>query len=165
MSARPVAVLKFGGTSLATPQVRDLAHEMGLIVADKHDSQDICFVPTGRYTDIIGRLRPNAVEPGDIVDLQGRVITIQTADTNPSKPDPAMLRHAAAECGLAPCDIVMVGDTAYDMTMASAARTGAVGVSWGYHSLDELNKAGAQVVLDTFDNITEVLDTLTGVRG
>ena len=98
-------------------------------------------------------------------DLQGRFITIQTADTNPSKPDPAMLRHAAAECGLAPCDIVMVGDTAYDMTMASAARTGAVGVSWGYHSLDELNKAGAQVVLDTFDNITEVLDTLTGVRG
>ena len=43
-------------------------------VADKQDSQDICFVPTGRYTDIIGRLRPNAMEPGDIVDLDGRVI-------------------------------------------------------------------------------------------
>jgi tRNA-specific 2-thiouridylase len=43
-------------------------------VADKHDSQDICFVPTGRYTDIIGRLRPNAIEPGDIVDLAGRVV-------------------------------------------------------------------------------------------
>ncbi|MEA3149823.1 MAG: tRNA-uridine 2-sulfurtransferase, partial [Gammaproteobacteria bacterium] len=38
------------------------------------DSQDICFVPTGRYTDIIGRLRPNAIEPGDIVDLDGHVI-------------------------------------------------------------------------------------------
>jgi tRNA-specific 2-thiouridylase len=45
-----------------------------LEVADKHDSQDICFVPTGRYTDVIGRLRPNAIEPGDIVDLDGRVI-------------------------------------------------------------------------------------------
>ena len=44
-------------------------------------------------------------------------------------------------------------------------RYAAVGVSWGYHSLDELNKAGAQVVLDTFDNLTEVLDALTGVRG
>ena len=43
-------------------------------VADKHDSQDICFVPTGRYTDIISRLKPNAMEPGDIVDLDGRVL-------------------------------------------------------------------------------------------
>ena len=45
-----------------------------LEVADKQDSQDICFVPTGRYTDIIGRLRPNAMQPGDIVDLDGRVL-------------------------------------------------------------------------------------------
>ena len=97
--------------------------------------------------------------------LDGRFITIQTADTNPSKPDPSMLRRAATDCGLAASDIVMIGDTAYDMAMAAAARTGAVGVSWGYHSLDELNKAGAQVVLDTFDNLTEVLDALTGVRG
>ena len=101
----------------------------------------------------------------DSHDLKGRFVTIQTADDNPSKPDPSMLRRAAADCGLPPCDIVMIGDTAYDMAMAAAARTGAVGVSWGYHSLDELNKAGAQVILDTFDNLTEVLDTLTGVRG
>ena len=46
----------------------------GLKVKDKPDSQDICFVPTGRYTDIIGRLRPDAIEPGDIVDLDGRVL-------------------------------------------------------------------------------------------
>ncbi|TAN61874.1 MAG: HAD family hydrolase [Magnetospirillum sp.] len=97
--------------------------------------------------------------------LKGRFVTIQTADDNPSKPNPAMLKRAAEDCGLDPCDIVMIGDTAYDMTMAAAARTGAVGVSWGYHSLDELHKAGAQVVLDTLDNITEVLDALTGVRG
>ncbi len=43
-------------------------------MADKHDSQDICFVPTGRYTDVIERLQPNAMLPGDIVDLDGRVI-------------------------------------------------------------------------------------------
>ena len=47
---------------------------MASSVADKHDSQDICFVPTGRYTDIITRLRPNAMDPGDIVDLDGRVL-------------------------------------------------------------------------------------------
>ena len=97
-------------------------------------------------------------------ELQGRFVTIQTADNNPSKPDPSMLKQAADDCGLDPWDIVMIGDTAYDMAMAAAARTRAVGVSWGYHSLDELHKAGAQVVLDTFDNITDVLDALTGVR-
>ena len=97
--------------------------------------------------------------------LDVRFITIQTADTNPSKPDPSMLKRAAADCGLAPSDIVMIGDTAYDMAMATAARARAVGVSWGYHSLDELHKAGAQVILDTFDNVTEVLDALTGARG
>ena len=59
---------------MTKPQARELARRFGLTVADKQDSQDICFVPTGRYTDIIGRLRPNAIEPGDIVDLDGRVI-------------------------------------------------------------------------------------------
>ena len=59
---------------MAKPEVRELARRFGLEVADKQDSQDICFVPTGRYTDIIGRLRPNAMEPGDIVDLSGRVL-------------------------------------------------------------------------------------------
>jgi tRNA-uridine 2-sulfurtransferase len=55
-------------------ETRELARRFGLAVADKHDSQDICFVPTGRYTDIVTRLRPNAMEPGDIVDLRGRVL-------------------------------------------------------------------------------------------
>lgn len=94
--------------------------------------------------------------------LAGRFLTIQTADTNPSKPDPTMLRQAAADCGLALDDVAMIGDTAYDMAMASAARAAGIGVSWGYHSLDELYKAGAQVVLDTFDNLSDVLDALTG---
>jgi tRNA-specific 2-thiouridylase len=53
---------------------RQLARDFGLAVADKHDSQDICFVPNGRYSDVIERLRPDAVAPGDIVDLAGRVI-------------------------------------------------------------------------------------------
>src|SRR5882762_1480665 len=59
---------------MTKPQARELARRFGLEVAEKHDSQDICFVPTGRYTDIIGRLRPNAVLPGDIVDLDGHII-------------------------------------------------------------------------------------------
>jgi tRNA-uridine 2-sulfurtransferase len=66
--------LRFPLGNMTKPEVRELARRFGLTVADKHDSQDICFVPTGRYTDIIGRLRPNAMEPGDIVDIGGRVL-------------------------------------------------------------------------------------------
>ena len=66
--------LRFPLGDMTKQQTRELARRFGLEVADKQDSQDICFVPTGRYTDIIGRLRPNAIEPGDIVDLDGRAI-------------------------------------------------------------------------------------------
>ncbi len=54
--------------------VRAEAARMGLPVADKADSQDICFVPSGSYADIVARLRPDAAEPGDIVDAQGQVL-------------------------------------------------------------------------------------------
>ncbi len=55
-------------------QTRELARRFGLSVADKHDSQDICFVPSGRYTEVIERLRPGAAEPGEIVDLDGNIL-------------------------------------------------------------------------------------------
>jgi len=55
-------------------EVRELARRFGLSVADKEDSQDICFVPAGRYTDVIERLLPGSAVPGDIVDLTGRVL-------------------------------------------------------------------------------------------
>ncbi len=50
------------------------AARVGLTVADKPDSQDICFVPEGKYTTVIDRLRPHGAEPGDIVHLDGRVL-------------------------------------------------------------------------------------------
>src|SRR5438105_3031439 len=55
-------------------ETRELARRFGLSVADKHDSQDICFVPSGHYADVIERLRPGAAEPGEIVDVDGRVL-------------------------------------------------------------------------------------------
>ncbi len=55
-------------------QVRQLALDMKLPVAKKSDSQDICFVPSGRYADVVSKLRPDAVKPGEIVDLDGRPI-------------------------------------------------------------------------------------------
>src|SRR5438874_972907 len=67
-------ILRFPLGERTKAETRELARKFGLSVADKHDSQDICFVPTGRYTEVIERLRPGAAEPGDIVDLADRVL-------------------------------------------------------------------------------------------
>ncbi len=53
---------------------RKLAAKYGLAVADKPDSQDICFVPNGNYASVIEKLRPGAAEPGEIVDTEGHVL-------------------------------------------------------------------------------------------
>ena len=53
---------------------RKLAAKYGLAVADKPDSQDICFVPNGNYASVIEKLRPGAAEPGEIVDVEGNVL-------------------------------------------------------------------------------------------
>src|ERR1700751_5039022 len=66
--------IRFPLGDMTKPEVRELARRFGLTVADKHDSQDICFLPSGRYTDIISRLKPNALAPGEIVDLDGNVL-------------------------------------------------------------------------------------------
>jgi tRNA-specific 2-thiouridylase len=66
--------LRFPLGGLEKPEVRRLAAELGLAVADKPDSQDICFVPEGRYTTVLDRLRPHAAAPGEIVHLDGRVL-------------------------------------------------------------------------------------------
>lgn len=66
--------LRFPLGDMTKAQTRELARRFELPVAEKHDSQDICFVPTGRYSDLIERMRPDALQPGDIVNLDGRVI-------------------------------------------------------------------------------------------
>jgi len=66
--------LRFPLGGLPKPVVRQVAAELGLAAAAKPDSQDICFVPEGRYTTVIDRLRPQGAEPGDIVHLDGRVL-------------------------------------------------------------------------------------------
>jgi tRNA-specific 2-thiouridylase len=67
-------VLRFPLGDRAKSETRELARKFGLAIADKHDSQDICFVPTGHYADVIERLKPGAAEAGEIVDLDGRVV-------------------------------------------------------------------------------------------
>jgi tRNA-uridine 2-sulfurtransferase len=66
--------LRFPLGDMPKPQVRALANELGLRVAEKPDSQDICFVPQGKYQDVVKKLRPHAAAPGEIVDAEGRVL-------------------------------------------------------------------------------------------
>jgi tRNA-uridine 2-sulfurtransferase len=73
-SRAQLARLTFPLGGIPKSEVRALARDLGLPVADKADSQDICFVPQGRYTGVVERLRPGAAEPGEIVDLDGRVL-------------------------------------------------------------------------------------------
>lgn len=66
--------LRFPLGGLRKEQTRTLATQYGLATAEKPDSQDICFVPTGGYAKVIEKLRPGAAEPGEIVHLDGRVL-------------------------------------------------------------------------------------------
>jgi len=66
--------LRFPLGGMEKRDVRELAAELGLGVATKPDSQDICFVPDGKYSNIVEKLKPDAARPGDIVDLAGKVV-------------------------------------------------------------------------------------------
>jgi tRNA-specific 2-thiouridylase len=67
-------LLRFPLGDMTKDAAREHARRMGLIVSDKPDSQDICFVPQGRYAEVVARMRPGAIQPGEIVDLEGRVL-------------------------------------------------------------------------------------------
>lgn len=66
--------LRFPIADIPKPQVRDVALQMGLKIASKPDSQDICFVPDGDYVTLIDKLRPQGRDPGQIVHIDGRVL-------------------------------------------------------------------------------------------
>ena len=73
-TAEQLGYLRFPLGALPKPQVRIAAAALGLAVADKPDSQDICFVPEGKYSTLIDKLRPGAAGEGEIVHMDGRVL-------------------------------------------------------------------------------------------
>jgi tRNA-specific 2-thiouridylase len=73
-TAEQLALLRFPLGEHGKDETRALARELGLSVAEKADSQDICFVPQGRYGDVIAKLRPGAIKPGEIVHADGRLL-------------------------------------------------------------------------------------------
>lgn len=80
--------------------------------------------------------------------LHARFVSLQTADRHPSKPHPSMVDQAIADAGATPETTIVVGDTSFDMAMATAAGASAIGVAWGYHEASELVAAGAEAIAE-----------------
>lgn len=87
--------------------------------------------------------------------LQGLFVTQQVADFHPSKPHPSMIHQAMSDTGVGPDNAVMIGDTTYDMEMATAAGIPFIAVSWGYHAPERLSQARA--VLGDFSHLDAAL--------
>lgn len=83
----------------------------------------------------------------DTHGLRQHFIVSRTADDCPSKPHPGMVTECCHETGMVPADTIVIGDAIYDMQMAKSAGATAIGVAWGYASVDDLWKAGADAVV------------------
>lgn len=94
----------------------------------------------------------------DRFDFHSHFVTIQTADTHPSKPHPSMIELAMREAGCEAARTVMIGDTTFDMEMACNAGVHAVGVDWGYHPAGHLTRAGASHVVSDGAGLLAVID-------
>ncbi|MCK0209413.1 HAD-IA family hydrolase [Starkeya koreensis] len=92
--------------------------------------------------------------------LEGRFVTIQTADDAPSKPHPAMVLQAMAATGVEAADTVLIGDTSFDMVMARAAGARAIGVTWGYHAREMLAQSGAEWLVSDADGLMRAIDEM-----
>jgi phosphoglycolate phosphatase len=86
--------------------------------------------------------------------------TFQTVDGGPGKPHPRMILDAMSDTGTEPNRAVMIGDTSFDMQMARNAGVSALGVSWGFHTVDEIIEGGAHHVHHDFKALNANLDAI-----
>ena len=91
-------------------------------------------------------------------NLDGYFMTLQTADLHPSKPHPSMMEAAMREAGTSPQETAIIGDTTFDIEMGRAAGCRSIGVSYGNHSRDQLEAAGAHRIIDRIADLPAVLD-------
>ena len=136
------------------PLYPDIA-EMVAALARRDDT--LLGIATGKSQRGVARLL-------DREGWQGHFVTIQTADENPSKPDPAMILNAMAQTGVDPASTLMIGDTTYDIEMARNAGVAAIGVAWGYHEPERLQLAGANTVVATSDALAAAIDAWLAAR-
>lgn len=98
----------------------------------------------------------------ELHSLSDHFTTLQTPDHNPSKPHPGMLLRAMEETGAATTETVMVGDTVFDIELGRAAGVATIGVTWGYHDAADLVAAGADAMIDHFDDLAPAIRRLIG---
>ena len=87
------------------------------------------------------------------------------SDDGPGKPHPAMVLEAMKALGASPQQTIVVGDTAHDMRMAKGAGVYAQGVSWGFHTADEIREGGADDLVDDFIALNQRLDDFAARLG
>lgn len=109
-----------------------------------------------------GKARRGVDHMVEVHGLHDLFVTIQTADTSPSKPHPDMVLRAMSETGAASDRTLMIGDTSYDIEMSRAANSRGIGVTWGYHDRPALVEAGAASVIDDFAGLGAALDDCFG---
>ena len=80
------------------------------------------------------------------------------ADDGPGKPHPSMIHANLNACGVLPQNAVMIGDTSFDMIMSKAAEVKAIGVTWGFHTSEEIAVGGADHLVDTMEELGAVLN-------
>ncbi len=127
---------------------RDKAHEEPLYPGIRETLQALAGEPDVLLGVATGKSRRGLAAVLEREGFTDLFVTLQTADTNPSKPHPGMLLAAMTEAGAEPHRTLMVGDTTYDVGMARDAGARAIGVAWGYHPASELEAAGAHRVIE-----------------
>ena len=135
------------------PEWRDPLYDgaAGLLETLKADGWKIAMATGQSRRGVERALRVHAW--ADIFD------STHCADDGPGKPHPSMLLEAMRALGADPARTVMVGDTAHDIRMARAAQVTSVGVTWGFHTRDEIEAAQADVICESFDALQAVIET------
>lgn len=119
----------------------------------KGQPETVLGIATGKGLSGVHRLT-------ELHGIAGHFSTLQTPDHNPSKPHPGMMLRAMEVIGAEKHRTVIVGDTTFDMEMGKAAGTKTIGVTWGYHHVDELRGAGADLLIESYSELAAAIDRL-----
>ena len=100
----------------------------------------------------------------DAYDIRKYFQVLKSADDGPGKPNPDLMLDAIAETGVTAEQALMVGDTSFDIMMAKAAGTRAIGVGWGYQTIDELEDSGADAIAETPEELNDLLSPFNPLK-
>ena len=167
-------------TAIASLLSREVDDEILAMVSDYKDiylqlsqQPEMQSLPFGGITAMVDRLaRRNDVMLGlatgksrrgvqkmlQTPHFSGRFTVSRSADDCPSKPHPAMVLECCDEAGVSPANTLVIGDTSFDMEMATAARATGIGVAWGYHPTDRMLSAGACAVAHSSLALQKMVD-------